>query len=62
LFTFNRKALSESKTLLENSALVSLLLDNKKIEALKLLRDKTGFGLKQAKDLVDALQAKLHKT
>lgn len=33
-----------------------LMCDSKKIEAIKLMREKTGFGLKEAKDISDHLQ------
>jgi ribosomal protein L7/L12 len=32
-----------------------LAMDGRKIEAIKLLREETGFGLKEAKDIVDRL-------
>jgi ribosomal protein L7/L12 len=34
-----------------------LLLQNKKIEAIKLVREQTGLGLKEAKDVVEAIEA-----
>lgn len=38
-----------------NQAVLSLLGQNKKIEAIKLVRERTGLGLKEAKDLVENL-------
>jgi len=40
------------------SELVALLEQGQKIEAIRLYRDKTGAGLKEAKDAVEALAAK----
>ncbi len=37
--------------------IVSLLQGGKKIEAIKLYRERTGVGLKEAKDFIDALAA-----
>jgi hypothetical protein len=34
----------------------ALLKQNKKIEAIKLVRERTGYGLKESKDFVDHLQ------
>lgn len=36
-----------------------LLLDNKKIEAIKLIREQTGMGLKESKDLADLRQTQI---
>jgi ribosomal protein L7/L12 len=38
--------------------ILGLMKGEKKIEAIKLLREKTGLGLKEAKDAVEALGAK----
>jgi hypothetical protein len=38
--------------------ILGLMKGGKKIEAIKLYRQKTGFGLKESKDAVDALAAK----
>jgi ribosomal protein L7/L12 len=45
----------------ENAALAveSLIRNGRKIEAIKLYREQTGLGLKDAKDAVDALEAQL---
>ena len=45
----------------ENAALAveSLIRNGKKIEAIKVYREQTGLGLKDAKDAVDALEAQL---
>ncbi|WP_313756695.1 ribosomal protein L7/L12 [Tissierella sp.] len=37
------------------SELVQLVSENKRVKAIKKLRDATGMGLKEAKDYVDAL-------
>lgn len=37
--------------------IAELLLQNKKIEAIKLYREQTGLGLKEAKDAVEAIEA-----
>lgn len=39
------------------AAITALLAQNKKIEAIKLYREQTGLGLKEAKDAVEALEA-----
>ena len=38
--------------------LLPLLREGRKIEAIKLYRERTGVGLKEAKDAVDALEAR----
>ena len=59
------KAESALNDLLENKSVVSgvdidrirqLVQDGKKIEAIKLVREQTGLGLKEAKDAVDAIE------
>lgn len=40
--------------------IVSLLEQGKKIQAVKLYRERTGVGLKEAKDAVDAIAAERH--
>lgn len=37
----------------------SLLLQGKKIEAIKIYRESTGFGLKEAKDAVELIESNL---
>ena len=37
----------------------ALIMQGKKIEAIKLYREQTGLGLKQAKDYVDALERQM---
>jgi ribosomal protein L7/L12 len=37
--------------------ITELLLQGKKIEAIKLVREQTGLGLKEAKDVIDAIEA-----
>ncbi len=39
-----------------SSQVMQLLRDNRKIEAIKLIREQTGLGLKEAKDIADALE------
>ncbi|RXI49251.1 hypothetical protein DP130_04115 [Clostridium tetani] len=41
--------------------LIELVRENKKIKAIKRLRDATGMGLKEAKDYVDSLDYALYK-
>jgi ribosomal protein L7/L12 len=41
-----------------DGALLPLLREGRKIEAIKLLREKTGLGLRESKDHIDALEAK----
>ena len=43
------------------TALQSLVFSNRKIEAIKLYREITGLGLKEAKDGVEAIEASLRK-
>ncbi|MEW4454275.1 ribosomal protein L7/L12 [Bremerella sp. JC817] len=40
-------------------AIKQKLREGKKIEAIKLLREESGIGLKEAKDQVEAIQAKM---
>jgi ribosomal protein L7/L12 len=40
-------------------AVIDLLREGRKIEAIKVVRLHTGYGLKQAKDYVDALEREL---
>jgi len=42
-----------------DAEVATLLRVRRKIEAIKLVRQRTGIGLKEAKDRVDALQAQL---
>jgi ribosomal protein L7/L12 len=39
-----------------NGQILALLAKNQKIQAIKLVREQTGWGLKEAKDYVDALE------
>jgi hypothetical protein len=50
---------SASSTELDN-ALKQEIANNRKIAAIKLLREKTGIGLKEAKDYVEDLEKGLH--
>jgi large subunit ribosomal protein L7/L12 len=43
-----------------NNAIVSLLKQGRKIEAIKLYREQTGLGLKEAKDAVEQIERDLH--
>ncbi|RCS41183.1 hypothetical protein DTL42_21670 [Bremerella cremea] len=49
--------MSEEPSSLED--IKKLLRDGQKIQAIKLLRQESGCGLKEAKDQVDAIQAKM---
>ena len=42
---------------LASQAVIDLVWQGEKIEAIKLLREETGLGLKEAKDIVDAIEA-----
>lgn len=47
----------------ENEAvLVELVSTGRKIEAIKLLRERAGLGLKEAKDQIDALEASINRS
>lgn len=46
----------EDKTLPQDNLIHDLLRQGKKIEAIKLYRERTGLGLKEAKDAVEAMQ------
>jgi ribosomal protein L7/L12 len=37
----------------------SLIMQGKKIEAIKIYREQTGYGLKEAKDAVDAMERQM---
>ncbi len=50
----------ESATSPFENEILSLLKQGRKIEAIKLYREKTGVGLKEAKDFIDALAADQH--
>ena len=39
--------------------IVALVREGRKIDAIKALRERTGLGLKEAKDLIDALERQL---
>ncbi len=41
--------------------LEQLLMQNKKIEAIKVYREHTGLGLKEAKDYIDALERQMRR-
>ncbi|MBN8843033.1 MAG: ribosomal protein L7/L12 [Sphingomonadales bacterium] len=41
---------------IDDDEIRELIRQNRKIEAIKRLRDRTGLGLKEAKDAVDALE------
>ncbi len=43
----------------ESQAIQSAIFQGRKIEAIKLYRQATGFGLKEAKDAVDQMEAEL---
>ncbi|PQO34640.1 hypothetical protein DTL21_14125 [Bremerella cremea] len=49
--------MSEEPSSLED--IKKLLREGQKIQAIKLLREESGCGLKEAKDQVDAIQAKM---
>jgi ribosomal protein L7/L12 len=53
-----REASAEGEPDESEKELVNLLADGKKIEAIKIYRQRTGVGLKEAKDAVEALGAK----
>jgi ribosomal protein L7/L12 len=39
-------------------AIIEAIKHNNKIEAIKIYRDQTGFGLKEAKDVIDEIEAR----
>jgi ribosomal protein L7/L12 len=39
-------------------AIIEAIKRNNKIEAIKIYRDQTGFGLKEAKDVIDEIEAR----
>lgn len=41
---------------IDDAAILDLIRRNRKIEAIKLMREKTGLGLAEAKDAVEALE------
>ncbi len=52
-----RAAASSSASQVDLDAINELLLQNKKIDAIKLYREQTGVGLKEAKDAIEAIEA-----
>ena len=45
----------------DSRALQDLLYEGRKIQAIKLMREKTGCGLKDAKERVEAVEAKIRE-
>lgn len=52
---------SEFGTKVSIDTILDLIRQGKKIEAVKLVKDTDGFGLKESKDIVDAIQEKYYK-
>ncbi|ALJ13370.1 ribosomal protein L7/L12 [Sphingopyxis macrogoltabida] len=44
---------------IDDEEIRELIRQNRKIEAIKRLRDQTGLGLKEAKDAVEAIEARM---
>jgi hypothetical protein len=45
---------------IDDEEIRELIRQNRKIDAIKLVRERTGLGLKEAKDAVEALERTLH--
>jgi ribosomal protein L7/L12 len=52
---------SEFGTSVAINTILDLIKKGKKIEAVKLVKDTDGFGLKESKDIVDAIQERYYK-
>lgn len=50
-----RPMASEPAEMWASANVLNLVMQGRKLEAIKLLREETGMGLKQAKDIVDGL-------
>jgi ribosomal protein L7/L12 len=58
-FLLQALGLESKGTVIQNSAIIEQLRSGNKINAIKLYREQTGVGLKEAKDAVDALERTL---
>jgi ribosomal protein L7/L12 len=58
-FLLQALGLESKGSIIQNSALIEEIKKGNKINAVKLYREQTGVGLKEAKDAVDALERTL---
>jgi ribosomal protein L7/L12 len=58
-FLLQALGLESKGNIIQNSAIIEQLKSGNKINAVKLYREQTGVGLKEAKDAIDALERTL---